>query len=116
MRAIAEEQLQGISTPNADPPSAVLLAAAGVALALLSRDVWTSAAMLAELLPDLPPLPQAAAAALALACLVRAASVMRLLHVEASAAPAERHSCFKRRVPRSRSGGCLLYTSPSPRD
>ena len=42
MRAIAEEQLQGISPPNADPPSsAVLLAAAGVALALLSRDVWT---------------------------------------------------------------------------
>ena len=110
MRAIAEEQLQGISPPNADPPSsAVLLAAAGVALALLSRDVWTSAAALAEqLLPDLPPLPQAAAAALALCCLVRAASVMRLLHVEASAAPAERHSCFKRRVPRSRSGGVRL--------
>ena len=112
LRAIAEVQLQGVERPDvakADPPtSASLLAAAGVALALLSRDVWTSAAALAELLPDLPPLPQAAAAALALACLVRAASVMRLLHVEASAAPAERHSCSKRRVPRSRSGGVRL--------
>ena len=109
---VAEELLQGVEQPNvakADPPpSAALLAAAGVALALVSRDVWTSASTLAELLPDLPPQPQATAAALALACLVRAASVMRLLHVEASAAPAERHSCSKRRMPRSRSGGVRL--------
>ena len=69
----------GAGAPSSPKPSsASLLAAAGVALALLSRDVWTSAATLAELLPDLPPLPQAAAAALALACLVRAASVLRL--------------------------------------
>ena len=72
LRAIAAEQLQGVERPDvakADPPSsASLLAAAGVALALLSRDVWTSAATLAELLPDLPP-QQARRPRLALACL-----------------------------------------------
>jgi hypothetical protein len=125
LRAIAEVQLQGVERPDvakADPPSsASLLAAAGVALALLSRDVWTSASTLAELLPDLPPLPQAAAAALALACLVRAASVMRLLHVEASAAPSEQRTCSKRRrPPRSRSfstadaaAGCATSSATS---
>ena len=93
LRAIAEEQLQGVELRrcNADPPaSAVLLAAAGVALAL-SRATCGPPRRRSPSCSRICRRCRRRGGRARARLPVRAASVMRLLHVEASAAPSERH-------------------------